>query len=143
MTTRTQLLSEMDAIEAIAKRLATVAERTDDQRKQDLATARRELAIRMMTVMAIGEDYPPIRQNAAVYAELRKRLSGLRAVIADHQARWSAVVIGSDDQAYSASSAGVQQAGRDFMRWVRRQVESLPPSTDNDDGDAGRRAAAS
>ncbi len=143
MTTRAQLLSEMDAIEATAKRLATVAERTDDQRKQDLAAARRELAIRMMTVMAIGEDYPPIRQNAAVYAELRQRLSGLRAVIADHQARWSAVAIDSDDKAYSASSAGVQQAGRDFMRWVRRQVESLPPSTDNDDGNAASRAVAS
>lgn len=117
------MLAEMDAIEAVARRLAAVADRNDSQRKQDLATARRELALRMMTIMTIGEDYPPIRQNPVLYAELRQRLSVLRSVIADHQANWSAVAIDSDDAAYIASSDTVQAAGRDFMGWVRLAMD--------------------
>ncbi|WP_374139181.1 MULTISPECIES: hypothetical protein [unclassified Sphingomonas] len=123
MTTRAQLLDEMDAIEAVAKRLAQVAGRSDPQRKHDLAIARRELAMRMITIMTIGEDYPPIRQDPVLYGELRQRLSVLRAAIADHQTQWSAVAIDSDDAAYIASSNAVQAAGRDFMTWVRGVVE--------------------
>lgn len=103
--------------------MAAVAKRDDPQRKQDLATARRELAMRMMTIMTIGEDYPPIRQNPALYAELRQRLNVLRSAIAEHQATWSAVAIDSDDAAYMASSNTVQAAGRDFMGWVRLAIE--------------------
>ncbi len=120
------MIAEMDAIEAVARRLAQVATRNDPMRKQDLAEARRELAMRMMTIMTIGEEYPPIRQNAPVYAELRQRLSTLRSAIAGHQAAWSAVAIDSDDMAYVASSNAVQTAGRDFMKWVRQAVEQNP-----------------
>lgn len=126
MTTRAQLIAEMDAIEAVARRLAAVAARQDASRKQDLVAARRELAMRMMTVMAIGEDYAPIRHNEATYAELRHRLSILRTAIAAHQARWSAVAIDSDDAAYTESSAAVQAEGRAFMSWVRHAVETQP-----------------
>ncbi len=126
MTTQAQLIAEMDAIEAVARRLAAVAERTDPHRKRDLAVARREMAMRIMTIMTMGEDYPPIRQNAPLYAELRQRLSRLRAAIADHQARWSAVSIDSDDAAFVASSDRVQRAGRDFMIWVRQTVVNHP-----------------
>ncbi|MBA3879189.1 hypothetical protein [Sphingomonas aquatica] len=116
----------MDAIEAVARRLAQVADRRDAARKQDLVAARRELAMRMMKVMTVGEDYPPIRRNEPLYAELRQRLSVLRTAIADHQAQWSAVAIDSDDAAYIASSAAVQAEGRAFMGWVRQVVEALP-----------------
>ncbi len=126
MTTRAQLMAEMDAIEAVARRLAAVASRQDASRKQDLVAARRELAMRMMTVMTIGQEYAPIRQNEALYAELRQRLSVLRAAIAEHQARWSAVAIDSDDVAYLESSATVQAAGRAFMLWIRSIVEASP-----------------
>lgn len=126
MTTRAQIIAEMDAIEAVARRLAAVASRQDASRKQDLVAARRELAMRMMTVMTIGQDYAPIRQNDALYAELRQRLSVLRAAIAAHQAQWSAVAIDSDDAAYIESSASVQAEGRAFMGWVRQIVEASP-----------------
>ena len=82
--------------------------------------------MRMMKVMTVGEDYPPIRRNEPLYAELRQRLSVLRTAIADHQAQWSAVAIDSDDAAYIASSAAVQAEGRAFMGWVRQVVEALP-----------------
>lgn len=140
MTTRSQMITEMDAIEAVARRLAQVATRSDAMRKQDLAEARRELAMRMMTIMTIGEDYPPIRQNPPVYAELRQRLNVLRSAIADHQAAWSAVAIDSDDAAYVASSNTVQAAGRDFMTWVRQAVETYP---DVRAGGMGREQATS
>lgn len=123
MTTRAQLVDEMDAV---AARLAAIAGRSDPQRKAALVEARRELAMRMMTVMAIGEHYAPIRQNEAIYSELRERLSILRSAIADHQSRWSAVAIDSDDAAYIASSDAVQMAGRDFMCWIRQVVEATP-----------------
>lgn len=126
MMARAQLLAEMDAIEAVARRLAAVAARRDPGRKQDLIAGRRELAMRMMTVMTVGEEYAPIRQNEAVYAELRQRLSVLRAAIAVHQAQWSAVAIDSDDAAYIESSATVQAEGRAFMAWVRQIVEASP-----------------
>lgn len=126
MTTRAEIIAEMDAIEAVARRLAQVANRRDPARKQDLVDARRELAMRMMKVMTVGEDYPPIRRNEPLYAELRQRLSVLRTAIADHQAQWSAVAIDSDDAAYIASSAAVQAEGRAFMAWVRQVVETLP-----------------
>lgn len=126
MTTRAEIIAEMDAIEAVARRLAQVANRRDPARKQDLVDARRELAMRMMKVMTVGEDYPPIRRNEPLYAELRQRLSVLRTAIADHQAQWSAVAIDSDDAAYIASSAAVQAEGRVFMAWVRQVVETLP-----------------
>lgn len=125
MTTKAQMLAEFDAIDAIAKRLAAVADRRDANRKQDLIIARRELAMHMMTVMAIGEDYAPIRQNEALYAELRERVSRIRSLIAAHQSRWSAVAIDSDDVAYVESSQAVQAAGREFMQWIRRVVESM------------------
>lgn len=133
------MIAEMDAIEAVARRLAQVATRDDAMRKQDLAEARRELAMRMMTIMTIGEDYAPIRQNPPVYAELRQRLSVLRSAIADHQSAWSAVAIDSDDAAYIASSNAVQAAGRDFMTWVRQAVEQ---SSDVSAAGAGREKAA-
>ncbi len=126
MTTRAQLVDEMDAIAAVAARLAAIAGRSDPQRKAALVEARRELAMRMMTVMAIGEHYAPIRQNEAIYGQLRERLSILRSAIADHQSRWSAVAIDSDDAAYVASSDAVQMAGRDFMCWIRQVVEATP-----------------
>ena len=124
LTSRAQMLAEFDAIDAIARRLAAIATRRDAERKQDLIVARRELAAHVVTVMTIGEHYPPIRRDEALYAELRQRLNQLRAAIADHQARWSAVTIDSDDAAYVASSDAVQAAGRDFMQWIRRAVES-------------------
>lgn len=126
MTTRAQIIAEMDAIDAVARRLAAIPSRRDAQRKQDLVAARRELAARIMTVMTVGEDYAPIRGNEAVYAELRHRLSALRKVIAEHQAQWSAVAIDSDDAAYLASSASVHGQARDFMGWIRQIVETLP-----------------
>lgn len=125
MTTRSQLISEMDAIEAVARRLAMVAGRQDPERKSDLVAARRELATRMITVMAVGEQYEPIMRDPAAYAELRQRLSVLRAAIADHQAQWSAVAIDSDDAAYVASSAAVQAAGRYYMGWVRQLIDRV------------------
>lgn len=133
MTSRAQLIQELDAIDGIAARLAAVADRSDPQRKADLVDARRELAMRVMKVMAIGEDYGPIRQNEALYAQLRQRLNILRSAIADHQAKWSAVAIDSDDAAYSASSDAVQAAGRGFMQWVRHAVESTPAAAPRHD----------
>lgn len=126
MTTKAEIIAEMDAIEAIARQLAAVANRRDAARKLDLVAARRELAMRMMKVMSIGEDYAPIRRNEPLYAELRQRLNVLRTAIAEHQAKWSAVAIDSDDAAYIASSAAVQAEGRAFMGWVRQVVESVP-----------------
>lgn len=126
LVVQAKLLEEMDAIEAVSRRLAAIAQRRDAARKQDLVAARRELAIRVMTVMAIGEDYAPIRANPELYSELRRRLSELRSAIADHQAAWSAVAIDSDDAAYLASSAAVQNAGRAFMAWIRPHVEAMP-----------------
>lgn len=126
MTTRDQLIAEMDTIEAVATRLAQIATRRDAARKQDLVAARRELATRMMTVITIGQDYAPIRRNEQLHTELRQRLGVLRAAIADHQAQWSAVAIDSDDAAYLASSAAVQAEGRAFMAWIRQVVEAPP-----------------
>ena len=126
MTSRAQILTEIDAITAVAARLAAIAGRSDAQRKQDLVAARRELAMRIMTVMTIGEAYRPLRDHPTLYPELRQRVNAMRAAIADHQARWSAVAIDSDDAAYIASSAAVQAMGRDLMGWIRSSVTSLP-----------------
>ncbi|MBA4048799.1 MAG: hypothetical protein C0476_09695 [Sphingomonas sp.] len=129
MTSRAQILAEIDAITAVAARLAAIAQRTDAQRKQDLIVARRELAMRIMTVMAIGEGYRPLRDHEQLYPELRQRVSSMRAAIADHQAQWSAVAIDSDDAAYLSSSAALQAMGRELMAWIRTTVISLPEST--------------
>lgn len=126
MTTRAQIIAEIDAITAVAGRLAAIASRTDAQRKQDLITARRELAMRIMTVMTIGAEYRPLRDHPVHYPELRQRVTAMRAAIADHQAQWSAVAIDSDDAAYVASSSAVQAMGRELMGWIRATVMSLP-----------------
>ncbi|OYY88694.1 MAG: hypothetical protein B7Y45_14200 [Sphingomonas sp. 28-66-16] len=126
MTTRTQMIEALDGVESVAARLAEVASRTDARRKSDLIEARRDLAIRTMAIMALGERYRPIADNDDLYAELRRRQGHLRATIAEHQSAWSAPSIDSDDAAYVAASAAVQSVGRDFMRWVRQTIESLP-----------------
>lgn len=128
------MIELLDAIEAVARRLAMVAQRNDAARKHDLVAARRELAILTVTIMAEGEGYAPITSDPRRYAELRRRISELRGVIADHQATWSAVSIDSDDAAYRAASAHVQEHARGFMRWIRAEVEAMP------DGDGTRRA---
>ncbi len=126
MTTQAQILNEIDAITAVAARLAAIAGRTDAQRKQDLIAARRELAMRIMTVMTMGDGYRPLRDHPQPYPELRHRVNIMRAAIADHQAKWSAVAIDSDDAAYVTSSAAVQAMGRELMGWIRATVMSLP-----------------
>lgn len=126
MTSRRQMIEALDAVESVAARLAAVAKRSDENRKRDLIEARRDLAVRTMTIMAIGEDFRPIVDNQALYAELRRRQGLLRAVIAEHQSAWSAPSIDSDDAAYQAASDAVQSAGRDFLRWVRQTIDSLP-----------------
>ncbi len=124
------MIELLDAIETVARRLATVAKRRDAGRKRDLIAARRELAILTVTIMAEGESYTPITSDPQRYAELRRRISGLRSVIADHQATWSAVSIDSDDAAYRAASAHVQDSAREFMRWIRAEVEATSDDTD-------------
>ncbi|GEM_PF-1801999 len=126
MTTQAQILNEIDAITAVAARLAAIAGRTDAQRKQDLIAARRELAMRIMTVMTMGDGYRPLRDHPQHYPELRHRVNIMRAAIADHQAKWSAVAIDSDDAAYVTSSAALQAMGRELMGWIRATVMSLP-----------------
>lgn len=132
------MIELLDAIDAVARRLATVAQRQDRARKQDLIDARRELAILTMTIIAAGEDYPPLTTDPERYADLRRRISHLRGVIAEHQARWSAVAIDSDDAAYRAASSHVQQTAREFMRWVRAEVEASSDA----EGQGGQQASA-
>ncbi|MBY0520413.1 MAG: hypothetical protein K2P79_08320 [Sphingomonas sp.] len=125
MVTTADMMEALEAIETVARQLAAISSRQDAKRKQDLIDARRALAIRTMTIMGLGEQYSPIVDNPTLYAELRRRLGVLRGHIADHQATWSAISIDSDDAAYRAASASVQNEGRHFMSWLRETVEAI------------------
>lgn len=120
-----EILRELTALERVQARLATIATRTDDQRRHDLIELRRELS---QQIAKVGRVADPIFASADMETarEYRARFSRMRSAAAIHQANWPAVRLGEAADAYRKSALAVREANRDFVAWVREALAALP-----------------
>ena len=125
MSDSAEILRELALLERVQARLATIATRTDDQRRHDLIALRRELS---QQIARVGQVADPIfaAADVEIAREYRARFSRMRSAAAMHQANWPAVRLGESAEAYRKSALAVREANRDFVAWTRETLAALP-----------------
>jgi hypothetical protein len=120
-----ELLRELAALEEVQQALASVAARTDDQRRHDLIELRRRLAAQIATIGQIAEPMLQAHGEPRVLQEYRSKFSAMRSAAAMHQASWPAVRLGENPIEYNRSAAGVREANRQFLMWLRATLSTI------------------
>lgn len=119
-----EILRELALLEGVQGRLATIASRTDDQRRHELIALRRELSLQIAQVGRVA-DAIFAATDAETAREYRTRFSRMRSAAAMHQANWPAVRLGEAVDEYRKSALAVREANRDFVAWTREALAAL------------------
>lgn len=115
----TPLLRALDGMAEIQRAISATLTRTDQARKAELVALRRQFGVQLATVAAAIAADARLRADPALAAEFRNRFSRMRARIAEHQARFPAVMLDDVDDQYRTSAAAVVEGNRAFIEWAR------------------------
>lgn len=122
MSTRSEVLAEVDKLQKVQAELAAVSNRKDAERAKDLIRLRRELSHQIGRVGQVAEAYFEAKGDSAVTQDYRTRFSAMRSRAATHQANWPAVRLDEADESYAQSARDVREANRAFVAWMRQVV---------------------
>ena len=120
MSTRAEVLAEVDRLQKVQAELAAVSSRTDSERAKDLIRLRRELSQQIGRVGQVAEAYFEAKGDSAVTQQYRTHFSTMRSRAATHQANWPAVRLDQADETYQQSARDVREANRAFVGWMRQ-----------------------
>lgn len=124
MTSLGELLRAIDTLERIQNDLASIASRTDEQRKRDLIALRRDISAQIALVSQLAEPVISATGDTQLLQAYRTNFSRMRSIAALHQANWPAVTLGERVAEFRASSATVAEANREFIAWIRKSVST-------------------
>jgi hypothetical protein len=113
---RLSFADELAALEGLLSQIAAVTSRTDDARRKELVTLRRQLSSHIAGVGRAGDAFFADRDDISVY---RARFSRMRSMAALHQADWPAVLLGERPEEFRASASRMREANRGFIAWAR------------------------
>lgn len=108
-------LDNLDKLEAIQTSIMRAAIDPGDHRLEILRL-RRQVIEQLALVDRMGQD---LLAGTPALENFRQKFYAMRASIAEHQAKWPAVLIGERRGEFQASVAPVRDASVDFMRWSR------------------------
>ncbi len=118
MSSKKALIAEVAKLQGIQESLMAIAKRTDEARKMDLVTLRRQLAMQIGAVSSEAEQgfLQHADENSA--REFRTLMSAMRRAIALHQANFPAARINENSFGYHESVTAVQDVNSKFVEWV-------------------------
>lgn len=117
-----RLLRVIDELDAVQEAISVAARSDGSERKGEIVQLRRKLAEHIATVGTFA-DAALAKDDGALLAEFRTRLSKMRTEVALHQANWPAVSLDEAPAEYEKSAAGVGRARRAFMSWARVTID--------------------
>lgn len=119
---RAQLREELAQLTRVQASLASIASRTDDERRAELIQLRRELAQRIASIGQAAERFFEAGGDRELMRKFRLHYSEMRSKAAAHQADWPAVTLNVADDEYQRSARAVREANKAFCAWIRAQI---------------------
>lgn len=127
MGDRATIESELTRLEKVQADLASIASRTDDERKRELIELRRQLSVQIAAVGRAADDFFAANTDEETARTYRSKFSRMRSAAALHQASWPAARLGEAVGEYRTSAMGVREANREFIAWARAALAALGP----------------
>lgn len=127
MGDRATIESELTRLEKVQADLASIASRTDDERKRELIELRRQLSAQIAVVGQSADAFFTTHADEETARTYRAKFSRMRSAAALHQASWPAARLGESVGEYRISAMGVREANREFIAWARAALAALGP----------------
>jgi hypothetical protein len=124
MTAPADVGVELAALQDIQDSLASIAHRTDPERRFELVQLRKRLAKQIAVVGSACERL--FATQADRQAEFRRLYSAMRSATALHQAEWPAVRLNEVDHLYRESASRAREANQIFASWLAAQLGPEP-----------------
>jgi len=123
LTLSAPLRAELERYGVVEGTVAAIGLRSDEQRKQALVKARRQLSEQIGVLGPIIEQDRTLALHPGKQRELSTLFAAMRYALALHQANWPAVTIDNDPAAYRASSLGVKEKSDAFWSWCKDNLD--------------------
>jgi hypothetical protein len=126
MADKKDLLRELAKLETLIFQIERVIKSDDEKRFGDLVELRRTLAIQTGISNEAALSYPRLMNDPEASAIFRNKLSALRALNADHQAKWPASAVARDPEGFAKSANHVQAMAYELFMWVKGAIAKYP-----------------